>query len=68
MYYSSMVTPNILECGGDKVTDTGIYYYVIDRNNGVVYLAYDAYRKHALTIMVNRDGSPITAEQLGIKY
>ena len=66
--YSSMVTPNILECGDNIGTGGGVYYYIIDKNTGVVYLAYDAYRRHGLTLMVNRDGSPITAEQLGIKY
>lgn len=65
--YSSMVTPNILECGDDR-TGGGIYYYIIDKNTGVVYLAHDEYERHGITLMVNRDGSPITAEQLGINY
>lgn len=63
--YSSMVTPNILKCGDGS---EGIFYYIIDKNTGVVYLAYDAYQKYGITLMVNRNGSPITAEQLGINY
>lgn len=66
--YSSMITPNILECGDDIGVGGEAYYYIIDKNTGVVYLAFDAYGRHGLTLMVNRDGSPITAEQLGIKY
>lgn len=66
--YSSMITPNILECGDDIGVGGEVYYYIIDKNTGVVYLTYDAYGRHGLTLMVNRDGSPITAEQLGIKY
>ena len=44
------------------------YAYIVDKNTGVVYLEYDAYYRHALTVMLNADGTPITAEQLGIKY
>lgn len=66
--YSSMIVPNILECGDDMSTHNNIYYYIVDENTGVVYLSYDGYKRHAITLMVNRDGSPVTAEQLGIKY
>ena len=66
--YSSMVTPNILECGDDIGVGGEVYYYIIDKNTGVVYLAHDEYERHGITLMVNRDGSPITAEQLGINY
>ncbi len=66
--YSSMIAPNILECGDDVGVGGEVYYYIIDKNTGVVYLAFDSYERHGLTLMVNRDGSPITAEQLGIKY
>ena len=44
------------------------YVYIVDKNTGVVYLEYDAVYRHALTVMLNADGTPITAEQLGIKY
>ena len=44
------------------------YYYSIDRSTGVVYLSYDFYSRHAITVMLNADGTPVTAEQLGIDY
>lgn len=44
------------------------YCYLIDNNTGVVYLEFDSEYRHAITLMVNADGTPITAEQLGIKY
>ena len=46
----------------------GCYAYIVDKNTGVVYLEYGALYRHALTVMLNADGTPITAEQLGIKY
>lgn len=44
------------------------YTYIVDKNTGVVYLEYDCVHRHALTVMLNADGTPVTAEQLGIKY
>lgn len=62
--YSNHVVPNIIELG--KVMDG--YYYSIDRNTGVMYLSYNSYYRHAITVMLNADGTPVTAEQLGIDY
>lgn len=61
------IAPNILDLG-DK--ENGYcYYYAVDVNTGVVYLCFDSgmYR-HGITVMLNRDGTPVTAEQLGIPY
>ena len=60
------VAPNILDLGN---MENGYYYYVVDVNTGVVYLCFDSglYR-HGITVMLNRDGTPVTAEQLGIPY
>ena len=50
-------------------TENNSYYtYIVDKNTGVVYLEYDAKYRHALTVMLNADGTPVTAEQLRIKY
>ncbi len=44
------------------------YSYLVDENTGVVYLEYNTTYRHAITVMLNADGTPITAEQLGIEY
>ena len=65
--YSNHVVPNIVELGkniGGK--GGGYYYYSIDRNTGVVYLIYSTLNGNAITVMLNVDGTPVTAEQLGI--
>jgi len=66
--YSNHVVPNIVELGKITGGKGGYYYYSIDRNTGVMYLVYDAFNCHAITVMLNADGSPVTAEQLGIDY
>ena len=63
--YSNHVVPNIVELGkGGGIGE--YYYYSIDRNTGVMYLSYNSYHRHAITVMLNADGTPVTAEQLGI--
>lgn len=59
------VAPNILDLSD---TESGYYYYVVDVNTGVVYLCFDSYYHYGITVMLNRDGTPVTAEQLGISY
>lgn len=67
--YQDGVVPNIVEIGcPGSVVDGDVYYYTVDKNTGVVYLSYDGYRRHAITVMLNADGTPITAEQLGLPY
>ena len=60
------IAPSLLRVG--DLSENFGYCYLVDKNTGVVYLEYDSYRRHAITLMVNADGTPITAEQLGIKY
>nr|WP_297765594.1 DUF6440 family protein [uncultured Butyrivibrio sp.] len=44
------------------------YHYLVDENTGVVYLEYDSgLYKYGITVMLNADGTPVTAEQLGIE-
>lgn len=67
--FTSEIVPNMVECGSantNSLDGKGVYYYSIDKNTGVVYLSYDAYRRHAITVMLNPDGTPVTADQLGI--
>jgi len=62
---SSKVKPNVMVTSN---VGNGNYFYLIDRNTGVVYLAYNSYYRWGVTVMLNRDGSPVTAEQLEIEY
>lgn len=43
------------------------YFYVVDNNTGVVYLQFNGVNRAGLTIMLNPDGTPVTAEQLGLR-
>lgn len=56
--------PNIIRYTGDD----GLYSYVVDGNTGVVYLQYSGTSSHSLTVMLNIDGTPITAKQIGLEY
>lgn len=62
---SSGVTPNLLSTSN---IGSGSYFYLVDKNTGVVYLAYRDAHRWGISVMLNRDGTPITAEQLEIKY
>ena len=66
-YYTQDIVPNIVQIG-DVPGAQNEYCYMVDRNTGVVYLYYATGYKGALSVMLNPDGSPITAEQLGIQY
>ena len=57
----TMPYPNVMKCGAGSG-----YYYVVDKNTSVVYLAYNGYNRYAITVMLNADGTPVTAEQIGV--
>jgi uncharacterized alpha/beta hydrolase family protein len=40
------------------------YNYLIDNNTGVVYLEYEGYCRHAITVMFNSDGTVMTEEDI----
>jgi hypothetical protein len=61
-------TPNLLISETTSVNNKERYSYIVDKNTGVVYLGYDGIYRHALTVMLDTDGKPVTAKQLGIKY
>lgn len=58
------IVPNILSLSN---SDAGNYFYVVDKNTHVVYLAFDSYNRAAITVLLKADGSPMLAEDLGIK-
>lgn len=62
---TSGIAPNIISTSN---LGTENYFYIVDKNTGVVYLGYDGFRRYGLSVMLNRDGTPVTAEQLEIKY
>jgi hypothetical protein len=69
-------SPSNVDANGDSISTLDFlkfkldeyYSYIVDKDTGVVYLEYDYYYRHALTVMLNTDGTPVTAEELGIKY
>jgi hypothetical protein len=61
-------TPNLLMSKTISMNNKEHYAYIVDKNTGVVYLGYAGVYRHDLTVMLNADGTPVTAEQLGIKY
>lgn len=57
------ITPNV-----EKVGNNWGYHYLIDKNTNVVYLEYyntgDRKGFYGVTVMLNADGTPVTADQL----
>ncbi|MBR2994921.1 hypothetical protein IKF32_03340 [Candidatus Saccharibacteria bacterium] len=43
------------------------FSFLVDKGTGVVYLYYNGYRQAGITVMLNADGTPVTAEQLGLE-
>ena len=62
---SSGITPNLLSTSN---LGNGDYFYIVDKNTGVVYLGYNSVHRYGISVMLNRDGTPVTAEQLEIEY
>ena len=56
------IAPEIDDLSGTN--HGGNYYYIADRNTGVVYLCYEFSRRAGLTVALNADGSPVTVDQL----
>jgi len=66
VYHSAKLSyPNVLV---STYTSRSCFDYVVDKDTGVVYLFYRMSGGAALTVMLDRDGLPVTAEQLGIEY
>lgn len=62
---SGSIKPALVKVGSPL--DEG-YQYLVDSNTGVVYIEYSSGYQRAITVMLNADGTPITADQLGIEY
>lgn len=62
---SGSIKPALVKVGSPL--DKG-YQYLVDSNTGVVYIEYSSMYQRAITVMLNADGTPITADQLGIEY
>lgn len=59
------IVPNILSLS--NTVDYGNYFYIVDKNTHVVYLSYDGHKRAGITVLLKADGSPMLAEDLGIK-
>lgn len=57
------ITPNLMTTSDNDL----FFYYVVDRNTHVVYLAFDGLRKAGITALLKANGTPTLAEDLGIK-
>ena len=57
------IKPNIMTLDDNSYR----YYYTVDRNTHVVYLTCYAGNQAGITVYVNADGTPVLAEDLGIK-
>ena len=57
------IKPNMMSLSGSD----NRYYYVVDKNTHVVYLAFYVGNHGGITVCVKADGSPMLAEDLGIK-
>lgn len=40
------------------------YNYLVDENTGVVYLEYDGYNTHSISVMFNADGTVMTEKDI----
>ena len=45
----------------------GAFYYAVDNSTNVVYVVLDIYNKGGITVMLNPDGTPVLADQIGLK-
>ena len=59
---SDMPVPQMVSLATGELLED--YEYIIDTNTGVVYLKYQQFNRYGITVMLNPDGTPITAEQL----
>lgn len=54
--------PDVTYCGNDLVALQKSY--IVDNQTGVVYMYVHDGNAAGVTVMLNRDGSPVTREQL----
>ena len=52
--YAQDIAPSLLLVG--DLSENNGYCYLVDKNTGVVYLEFNSYQRHAITLMVNADG------------
>lgn len=45
-----------------------IFNYLVDKRTGVVYLESIRHGDRVMTVMMNADGKPMTAKELGLEY
>ena len=60
-YSDKEVTPGLT-----TYNSSNDYYYIVDNATRVVYLKYSRGYQCGMTVMLNADGTPVTADQLGL--
>lgn len=53
--------PKMTPVNTNYLTD---YYYTIDERTGIVYIEFDGYNRHGITVAYNEDGSVMRREDL----
>ena len=46
---------------------SGYYNYLVDQRTGVVYMEYFGERRYGITVMLNADGTPVLASEIGFE-
>ena len=62
------IKPSVTILSNEGDLSNSNFFYVIDKNTGIVYLGFTAYRKAGITVMLNADGTPITYDQIKRRY
>lgn len=70
--HTTPITPTVIEDNIDiapnidtyGVYDDKVYFYIVDKNTGVVYLAN---HDDGMTVMLNAEGKPVLAQDLGLE-
>ena len=65
-------TPTPANNAGDDLAlePSGDFQYFVDKRTGVVYLMYfsKSGKRMGMTVMLNADGTPVTADQVGLTW
>ena len=58
------IRPLMKQLENEQYKADGTYYYTVDERTGAVYIEYDGFNRHAMTVAYNADGTVMTKEQI----
>lgn len=61
---NEIIRPLMKQLENEYYKADGTYYYTVDERTDVVYIEYDGFNRHAMTVAYNADGTVMTKEQL----